>query len=62
MEFTKLHKRFRMVLLVGVSAAAIMTASARAEDLNVPQGKFWMELSGVGPFWYASKGEPELGG
>ncbi len=62
MEFKGLHKRFRMVLLVGVSAAAIMTASARAEDLNVPQGKFWMELSGVGPFWYASKGEPELGG
>jgi len=56
MGFHSFHKRMRMVLLAGVSATAILTATANAETLGPSQGqgKLWLELSGVGPFWYAS--------
>ncbi len=60
MNFPTLNRRIRMALLAGVSATAILTASANAETMN--QGRLWLELSGVGPFWYASNKEVYIPG
>ncbi len=61
MNFPTLSKRIRMALLAGVSATAILTASANAET-TMNQGRLWLELSGVGPFWYASNSETYVPG
>lgn len=50
-----IRHRAKILAFAGISVSALLGTPVQAEKL--PAGHFWLELSGTGPFWHASRGE-----